>query len=120
MTALRKTSANKENVKNGKNQRFKSLIIEGTKYRTHHTTKFQNRDNWEKPNEKKVYSFIPGTIIKVKLVDGKSVRNGQLAIIFEAMKMKNRVYVPFAGKIKSVNVKEGDMVPRGRLLFEME
>ncbi len=109
-----------ETSESAKSGRLKSINIDGTKYKTHYTTKFSQRTKWEKPDVKKVFSFIPGTIIKVKISAGKKVKNGQLALIFEAMKMRNRVYVPKAGIVKKVNVKEGELVPKGKLIFEME
>ncbi|MEA1897165.1 MAG: biotin/lipoyl-containing protein [Bacteroidota bacterium] len=99
--------------------RFKSIVIEGTKYKTHLTTKFSNRKKWEKLNANQIFSFIPGTILKVKVKEGQKVKKGALGLIFEAMKMKNRVYIPKDGIVKKVNIKEGDFVPKGLLLIEM-
>ena len=99
--------------------RFKSIVIEGTKYKTHLTAKFSNRKNWEKPDINQIFSFIPGTILKVKVKEGQKVKKGALGLIFEAMKMKNRVYIPKDGIVKKVKIKEGDFVPKGVLLIEL-
>ena len=99
--------------------RFKSIIVEGTKYKTHLTAKFSNRKKWEKPNPNQIFSFIPGTILKVKVKEGQKVKKGALGLVFEAMKMKNRVYIPKNGIVKKVTIKEGDFVPKGVLLIEI-
>lgn len=99
--------------------RFKSIVIEGTKYKTHLTTKFSLRKKWKKPDANQIFSFIPGTIVKVKVKKGQKVKKGALGLVFEAMKMKNRVYIPKNGIVKKVNVKEGDFIPKGMLLIEI-
>jgi biotin carboxyl carrier protein len=43
-----------------------------------------------------------------------------MMLILEAMKMKNRIFSPINGKIKTVNVKIGDVVPKNELLVEFE
>jgi len=103
-----------------KPSRFKSIVIEGTKYKTHLNKKFTNRIRWEKPDINQIFSFIPGTIKKVKVKEGQKVKKGSLALIFEAMKMKNRVYIPKDGIVKKVNIKEGDFIPKGVLLIVLE
>ena len=102
-----------------KASRFKSIVIEGTKYKTNLSTKFIDRKKWEKPDNNKIFSFIPGTIIKVKAKEGQKVKKGALALVFEAMKMKNRVYYPKDGIVKKVNIKEGDFITKSVLLIEM-
>ena len=99
--------------------RFKSIVIEGTKYKTHLNTKFVNRKKWKKPDSNLIFSFIPGTIKKVKVKEGQKVKKGNLALVFEAMKMKNRLYIPKDGIVKKVYIKEGDFIPKGVLLIEL-
>ncbi|HDJ32944.1 MAG TPA: acetyl-CoA carboxylase biotin carboxyl carrier protein subunit [Bacteroidetes bacterium] len=110
---------NKDKTKQ-KKVRFKSLVIEGTKYRTHFTRKFENRKPWIPENPLHILSFIPGMILKVFVSEGQKVREGQDLLILEAMKMKNRIKSPLDGKIKAVNVKEGEKVPRDLLLIELD
>jgi biotin carboxyl carrier protein len=100
--------------------RFKSLIIDGERYRTFHNRKFAVRKNWVKPDEKSVISFIPCTIIKVFAREGQSVkRNDEMAVI-EAMKMQNTIYFPMDGRVRRVNIKTGDKIPKGFVMIEYE
>ena len=62
-------SDNKETAPNEKEEtqkmRFKTFVVDGDKYRTLLTEKFKNRKKWEEPDERKIYSEIPGTVIKI-------------------------------------------------------
>jgi len=99
---------------------FKMMVVEGTKYRTLTTRKNEMRTKWEAPKLKELKSFIPGTIIKVAVKSGDRVEPGDLLMIFEAMKMQNKVLCPFPGVIKAVNVKEGEKIPKGFIIAEYE
>jgi len=103
-----------------KNLRYQSLIIEGTKYRTLLNRKFENRKNWNNPDPKKVISYIPGTVVKVFIREGQQVEQGDSILILEAMKMKNRIVFSRSGKVKSVNVSEGEKVPKDYVMIELE
>jgi pyruvate carboxylase len=71
-------------------------------------------------NQKHIKSFLPGTIVDVKTVKGSTVKKGDILIIFDAMKMYNRIIAPTDGKIKSVNVKSNDIVPKDFVMIELE
>lgn len=92
---------------------FRMMVVEGTKYRTLTTRKNEMRTKWEAPKLKELKSFIPGTIIKVAVKEGDKVEPGDLLMVFEAMKMQNRVLCPFPGVIEKINVKEGERIPKG-------
>jgi len=104
---------------NGK-LRCKSLIIDGTKYRTRLNYKFENRRAWEYPDPRKVTSLIPGTIIKIFVEEGQEVKMGDQMMILEAMKMKNRIMFHADGNVKSIYVKEGERIPKDFLMLEMK
>lgn len=98
----------------------KTLIVHGTAYRTTYTKKYENRKKWEKVNEKHIVSFIPGTIKKIFIKKGENVKKDQALLLVEAMKMENTIFSPFDGKIKSINIKLEDRVPKGELMIEFE
>lgn len=116
------TGSIKSSGKNDKDEKtkFKSLTIEGTKYKTLLSGKFENRKKWENPDINKIYSYIPGTVLKIFIKPGQAVKEGQNMLILEAMKMQNRILIPFEGKIKDIYVKEGDKIPKGCLMVEFE
>lgn len=73
-----------------------------------------------KLDDKNVTAFIPGTIIDVKVKKGQEVKQGDVLVILDAMKMHNRIIAPSNGKVKEVKVKPGDRVCKGALLVSIE
>lgn len=67
-----------------------------------------------------VKSFIPGNIVKILFKEGDPVKEGNLVLIHEAMKMENEMRAPISGTIKSIGVKEGENILANQLLFEIE
>jgi len=59
---------------------------------------------------------MPGKILDVKVKPGDSVKEGDVLIILEAMKMENEVVAPSKGVVKEVRVSPGDSVNRGDVL----
>ena len=100
--------------------RCKSLIIDGTKYRTRFNKKFENRKKWSNEDSNKIISVIPGTILKLYAAEGEKVSAGDEMMILEAMKMKNRILFPKDGIVKSLMVREGEKIPKGFLMVELE
>jgi pyruvate carboxylase len=100
--------------------RFNTFVVDGDKYRTLLTEKFKNRKKWEYPDKRKIYSEIPGTIIKIHVEEGQKVKEGDLMLILEAMKMKNKILFPSDGVVKKIYIKESEKIPKGKLIMELE
>jgi len=113
-------NSGKDNHTNGNNMvKYQTLDILGDKYTTLFTKKYENRKKWEKPNEKNICSFIPGTVTEIFIKAGQTMKKGDKLMIFEAMKMLNLVEMPVNGKIKKVHVNVGDKIPKGTLMIEL-
>ncbi len=63
-----------------------------------------------------VTSPMPGTILKVNVNEGDTVKKGQVLLILEAMKMENEITAPADGKISSLTVSKGSIVKAGDVL----
>ena len=66
-----------------------------------------------------VVSPMPGTVLKVYVTEGDTVKQGQQVLVLEAMKMENEIVAPKAGRIAALRVKQGDAVQGGAVLFEI-
>ena len=93
------------------------LNVMGDTYYTTYTRKYRNRQKWEKPDDKQVLSFIPGTVREVLVQDGQEVKHGQKIMVLEAMKMMNSIYSPADGLLEKVHVNVGDRIPKGTVLI---
>jgi len=100
--------------------RFKTLMVDGDKYRTLISKKYKNRKKWEIPSPKRLYSRIPGKILKVEVQEGQQVNEGDVYIVLESMKMKNRLLFSIDGTVKKIHVKKGENIPKGVLLVELD
>ena len=67
-----------------------------------------------------VASPIAGTVIEVKTKPGDQVKEGDVLLIIEAMKMKTSIAAPASGKVKSIPVAVGDSVRENQILVEFE
>ncbi len=60
---------------------------------------------------------MPGTILKVNVAQGDSVKAGQVLVVLEAMKMENEILAPRDGVIKQVITSKGSSVDTGAPLM---
>ena len=56
---------------------------------------------------------MPGNILKVAVNPGQSVKEGDLLVVLEAMKMENEIFAPKAGTVAQVLVQKGATVDTG-------
>ena len=103
-----------------KKEKLDSFMIDGIEFKTQLTEKFKNRKAWQEPDYRLITAYLPGNILKVFAKDGQKVKKGTKLLILEAMKMKNIVASPENGIIKKVHITEGVMVPKNKLLIELE
>jgi len=99
---------------------LESLEIGNALYVTRLTSKFKQRKNWERPDQRMVMAVIPGTIQKIMVKEGEKVEAGTPMLILEAMKMRNEVLAPLEGVVRSIHVQEGEQVPKSHLLLELD
>jgi biotin carboxyl carrier protein len=99
--------------------KFKTLLIEDIKYKTHFNKKFENRKIWKPADPNKITSFIPGSIVKVFVKPGQKVKKGTDLLMLDAMKMANIFRAHSDCTVKNVFVKPGDKVPKGFVMVEI-
>ena len=59
---------------------------------------------------------MPGTILKVNVTPGQAVKEGDVLVVLEAMKMENEIMAPRAGSVAQVLVQKGSTVDTGAVL----
>ncbi len=63
---------------------------------------------------------LPGNILQLFVKEGASVEKDEPLLLYEAMKMENKLLAEKAGIVKSVNVQVGDAVLQDDVLMEIE
>ena len=63
---------------------------------------------------------MPATVVAIKVKPGDTVREGDLLIMLEAMKMELPIKAPRGGRIKSIACREQELVQPGVALLELE
>ena len=68
----------------------------------------------------KVFSPMPGKIVRIAVSENTPVNKGDSLLIMEAMKMQNELKAPKSGIVKQVYVKEGEPVLQQQVLVLLE
>lgn len=68
-------------------------------------------------NSTEIKAPLSGNILKVIVVDGQPIEEGDVILILEAMKMETEVRSTVRGKVAQINVKEGDAVQVGQTMM---
>jgi acetyl-CoA/propionyl-CoA carboxylase, biotin carboxylase, biotin carboxyl carrier protein len=63
---------------------------------------------------------MPGVVLEVRSQEGEQVREGEVLVVLESMKMELSVASPEDGIVAAVHVRAGDRVAQGQPLLEME
>ncbi len=96
------------------------LIIDDVHYQTLSTHAYENMLKWKKNYNKNITAIIPGTIIEIFVKEGQKVKEGDLMMIVEAMKMNNRFVFSSDGIIDKIHVKTGDIIAKNQLLITLK
>jgi len=97
-----------------------SLMLDDFTYETNLTGKYRNRKPYQPADPKKIFAFIPGKIRKVNVKKKSKVKEGEILLVLDAMKMNNLIFAPMKGTIKEVYVTVGLSVAKGTLLIEFK
>lgn len=63
---------------------------------------------------------MPGTVIEVKIEEGKKVEKGDAMFILSAMKMEMVVQAPVSGLVKKIFVSKDSRIEGNDLLVEID
>ena len=65
-------------------------------------------------------SPMPARVLEVKVNEGEEVKEGQVVVVLESMKMEINIRAARDGKVGGVGVGKGDVVEEGRVLVKMQ
>ncbi len=68
----------------------------------------------------KIECPMSGTVLKIPVSAGQSVKRGDILLILEAMKMENEIFAPRDGVVTSVGVSAGETVDSGKVLMYLK
>jgi biotin carboxyl carrier protein len=100
-------------------ENYTTFIINVAKYKTKLTHKHLGRKSYVPKDLNIIKAFIPGTVISVCVKPGQKVKEGDILLVFDAMKMYNNLISPFNAIVKTVNVKPGDRIEKSTVLIEL-
>lgn len=68
---------------------------------------------------KRITAPMTGSIIEVRCAPGDEVKQGDVLLVIESMKMNNELRSPAAGRVEQVPVAVGERVNAGQLLVQI-
>jgi len=77
-------------------------------------------DDEEQAGEDKIVAPLPGTVVALLAQEGAVLEKGAAILTLEVMKMEQTLREPFAGVLKAIKCKVGDIVQEGVELAEVE
>ena len=77
-------------------------------------------DDEEQVGEDKIVAPLPGTVVALLAEAGARLEKGAPILTLEVMKMEQTLRAPFAGVLKVIKCKVGDIVQEGVELAEIE
>ncbi|MBN9586516.1 MAG: acetyl/propionyl/methylcrotonyl-CoA carboxylase subunit alpha [Afipia sp.] len=89
------------------------------RFEVHWVDPFGTEDE-EQAGADRVVAPLPGTVVALLVEEGAAVEKGAAILTLEVMKMEQTLRAPFAGTVKQLKCKVGDIVAEGVELAEIE
>ncbi len=89
------------------------------RFEVHWIDPFGTEDE-EQAGADRVVAPLPGTVVALLVEEGAAVEKGAAILTLEVMKMEQTLRAPFAGTVKALKCKVGDIVAEGVELAEIE
>ena len=110
-----------------KNGEFWDVEIEGINFsikidedNTVNSSKKRKRGGSKRKLSGKISSSIPGKIVSLNVKLGDIVKQGQVVMILEAMKMQNEIQAPLSGEIIEINCQSVESIEANMPLIVIE
>ncbi|NPB03874.1 MAG: acetyl-CoA carboxylase biotin carboxyl carrier protein subunit [Thermotogae bacterium] len=70
--------------------------------------------------EDEIEAPMAGRIVSVRVKENDEVKEGDVLVVLEAMKMELMLSAPRSGRVAEVRVKEGEVVQQGQTLVRLD
>jgi biotin carboxyl carrier protein len=87
---------------------------------SNNNSKTRKRTGSKRKLSGKISSSIPGKIVSLNVKVGDVVKQGDVVMILEAMKMQNEIQAPLSGEIIEINCESGDSIEANMPLIVIE
>ncbi len=101
----------------------KMIVINGTPYFITDADAGESRSKGkqrEKVIPQEVTPPMPAVVVRILVSQGDEVKKGDGVIVVSSMKMESILVAPADGRVKKVNVAEGDKVMPGQILIDLD
>ena len=78
------------------------------------------RKGADEKQDDKIVSPMPGNIVKLNVIEGQEVADGEIVAVIEAMQMQSNYKVNSNCKIKKIYVEEGESINANQVLIDLE
>jgi biotin carboxyl carrier protein len=111
------------NVFIARNGNTRMVVIRGVPYYIGDADAGDGRSRGKKRDQvipQEVTPPMPAVVVRILVSAGDSVKQGDGVIVVSSMKMETTLAAPANGKVKAVNVAEGDKVMPGQILIDID
>ncbi len=70
-------------------------------------------------NEQVITAPLAGNVFKLAVEQGQEVKEGDVLMVLEAMKMESEVRSPYNGRVSSIHIRQGDSVAVGAKIMSL-
>ncbi|MDD5397719.1 MAG: biotin/lipoyl-binding protein [Dehalococcoidia bacterium] len=101
----------------------KMVVIRGISYYIGDADAPDSRSRGKKRDQvmpQEVTPPMPAVVVRILVSPGDSVKQGDSVIVVSSMKMETTLSAPTDGKVRAVNVTEGEKVMPGQILIDID
>jgi len=101
----------------------KMVVIRGIPYYIADADTVENRSRGKKRDQvipQEVTPPMPAVVVRILVSEGDALKKGDSVIVISSMKMESTLVAPADGRVKKVNVAEGDKVMPGQILVDID
>ncbi len=99
---------------------FIPMVTRPTVARSSEQTAYKPQQDVASGDSKTLVAPLNGIVLEIKVIPGQNVKQNDVLIVMESMKMKTSIISETDGKVKEVPVKVKDTIEQGQVLVRFE